>query len=197
MPLLFQSFLVQRTPRVPSPSSLNTPPLHFLPSLFPSFLTSGSLFPSGLLMAMFLSEEPVQFQFPLVDATFTRDEIHELLSFVHSESPVNSESPINSTSGSETGRTVYSVNERKRRRMVSNRESARRSRLRKKMHLENVTNEVDRLKSENRELKNRLCLFSHQCQIVQRETNRLQTESFLLRQKLSGLCRILVDMNFQ
>ncbi|XP_058218707.1 basic leucine zipper 4 [Rhododendron vialii] len=139
---------------------------------------------------MFLFDEPVQFQLPVFDATFTPDEIQELLSFVDSESPVSS------TSGSETGQTVYSVNERKRRRMVSNRESAQRSRWRKKKHLEDVTNEVDRLKSENRELKNRLCLVSHQCQIVKRETNRLLTESLLLRQKLSGLCQILVNMNY-
>ncbi|KAG5543681.1 hypothetical protein RHGRI_016441 [Rhododendron griersonianum] len=139
---------------------------------------------------MFLFDEPVLFQLPVFDATFTPDEIQELLSFVDSESPVSS------TSGSETGRTVYSVNERKRRRMESNRESARRSRWRKKKHLEDVTNEVDRLKSENRELKNRLCLVSHQCQIVKRETNRLQIESLLIRQKLSGLCQILVNMNY-
>ncbi|GFY85967.1 hypothetical protein Acr_04g0007050 [Actinidia rufa] len=130
------------------------------------------------------SEEPVQF-------SFTPSEIHQLLSCFQSGLPVHS------PSGSETcpGRTVCSVEERKKRRMISNRESARRSRWRKKRHLENLTSHVNRLSLENQELKNRLCLASHQCIVAERETNRLMTESLLLQQRLSGLCQILDNMH--
>ncbi|PSR99931.1 BZIP transcription factor [Actinidia chinensis var. chinensis] len=130
------------------------------------------------------SEEPAPF-------SFTPSEIHQLLSFFESGLPVHS------PSGSETGpsRTVYSVEERKKRRMLSNRESARRSRWRKKRHLENLTSQVNHSRLENRELKNLLCLASHQCLVAKRETDRLMTESLLLQQRLSGLCQILANMH--
>ncbi|KAL7245422.1 hypothetical protein ACSBR2_000703 [Camellia fascicularis] len=140
---------------------------------------------------MMCSDEPVQFHFPIFDGTLTPTEIHQLLSIFESNSPVNSRS------GSETGLTVYSVEERKRRRMISNRESARRCRWKKKRHLEDLTNQVNRLRLENRVLKNRFCLVSHHCLVAQRESDRLQTESLLLQQRLSGLYQILVAMQLQ
>ncbi|KAM7516965.1 hypothetical protein LguiA_006548 [Lonicera macranthoides] len=132
---------------------------------------------------MMFSEEPVQFQ-------FSANEISELLSFFQSEVPVNS------TSGSETTRSVYSQEERKRRRMISNRESARRSRQRKKSHLENLTTQLNRLRTENRELRNRLCLIAQQNHLVERETQELGFEAMDLQTKLSGLYQILVNMQF-
>ncbi|GAB4839278.1 hypothetical protein Ancab_028805 [Ancistrocladus abbreviatus] len=87
--------------------------------------------------------------------------------------------------------------EMKLRRMISNRESARRSRWRKKQHLENLTNQVNRLKFENRESKNRLDLVKYQSHVVKRENDQLRVESILLRQRLSGLYRILMSMEQQ
>ncbi|XP_059636911.1 basic leucine zipper 4-like [Cornus florida] len=140
---------------------------------------------------MLFSEEPVHFQVPVFEGGFTADEVQELLSLFQSGQSANS------ISGSDTNRSVYSVEERKRRRMISNRESARRSRLRKKRHLENLADEVKRLRIENRELKNRLCLVSQHYHLMQRETDRLQTESFHLQLGLAGLCQILATMQPQ
>ncbi|KAA8538273.1 hypothetical protein F0562_027904 [Nyssa sinensis] len=105
---------------------------------------------------MLFAEEPIQFQLPFVGgATLTLDEMHELVSLIQSEHSANSNSLIqskrsaNSSSGSDTNRSVYSVEEQKLRRMISNQKSARQSRLRKKMHLENLTNQVNRLRIEN------------------------------------------------
>ncbi|KAI3460134.1 hypothetical protein Pfo_016797 [Paulownia fortunei] len=130
-------------------------------------------------------ENPVDYQIPVLEDTLSPTEIHELFSLLQSGPSTHS------TSSSETNRSVYSVEERKRRRMVSNRESARRSRLRKKRHLENLTNEVNRLKVENRELKNLLCVLTHDCHLVQRDSNRLLSESIYLQHKLTGLHQIL------
>lgn len=132
---------------------------------------------------MFCSEEAVQFQYGPV---FEADEVEELLSLLR---------PSSNNSGSEgSGRAVYSVDERKRRRMISNRESARRSRWRKKRHLENLTDQVNRLKVENRDLKNRLGLLVQQCHVAWRENDRLSSEFLALQSRLSDLCSILVTM---
>ncbi|KMT19074.1 hypothetical protein BVRB_1g014730 [Beta vulgaris subsp. vulgaris] len=86
-------------------------------------------------------------------------------------------------------------NERKIRRMLSNRLSARRSRLRKKTHLENTTTELNRSKALNRELKNRLSLVTYQLYIVRRENEQLCCETVLLNQRLYDLYHSLVGIN--
>ncbi|CDP01018.1 unnamed protein product [Coffea canephora] len=149
-------------------------------------------------------EEPVHFHFPpVLEDPFTCSDLHDLVSLIQSGFPTHANSgsettrngmPSNSTSGSETNRSVYSVEERKRRRMISNRDSARRSRLRKKKQLEELTNQMNQLKLENTELKNQLCLVSHQYRAVQMDSTRLMAESIDLRQKLANLNQILVNM---
>lgn len=138
------------------------------------------------------SEDPVHFEFPpVLEDILNSSEIHELLSSYQLEFPTHSTSSSETT---QTGRLVYSVEERKRRRMISNRESARRSRWRKKRQLEDLTNQVNRLRLENRELKNRLCIVLHEYEAIQRETVPLLAESIVLRQKLAGLRQILAAM---
>lgn len=135
-------------------------------------------------------EDPVHYHLPVLEDILSPSDIHEILSLLQNELPVQS------TSGSETNRSVFSFEEKKRRRKKSNRESARRSRLRKKMHLDNMTEQVNRLKVENRQLKNRLCIATHHCQAAQSETNRLILEKIVLQQRLAGLCQILNPMQF-
>lgn len=152
-------------------------------------------------------EEPVHFHFPLfLEDPFPGDDLHDLVALIQSGFQTHSNSgsettpsglPSNSTSGSDTTRSVYSVEERKRRRMDSNRASARRSRWRKKQQLEELTNQMNQLQLENRELKNQLCLISHQYRAAQLDSARLMAESIDLQQKLANLNQILVNMQLQ
>ena len=130
----------------------------------------------------------LDFQFPVLDES----EIQELLSLFETDQQVTSQS------GSEdTNTAVCPSDERKRRRMISNRESARRSRWRKKKHLENLSNEVNRLVAQNREYKNRLGSVKHQCHLVGRDNERLTYEYLALRNKLQDLYRILATLQMQ
>ncbi|EXC25266.1 Protein ABSCISIC ACID-INSENSITIVE 5 [Morus notabilis] len=138
---------------------------------------------------MFFSEEEAV-QCSVFESGLT---VEELLSLLE---PGNSNNSQNSGSDG-SSRAVYSVVERKHRRMISNRESARRSRWRKKRHLEDLTDQLNRLKQENRELKNRLGLLTHRCHVACRENDLLSAEFLALSSRLSDLCRILVAMQSQ
>lgn len=84
------------------------------------------------------------------------------------------------------------VDERKRRRMISNRESARRSRMRKQKHLENLRNQLNRLKTGNRDLTNRLRVVNLHGQLLREENQSLQSESVMLQQKLWDIRQVLL-----
>lgn len=116
---------------------------------------------------------------------FTLDDLQELLS-------VLDQAAVSRNSGSEgSNHTTGSIDERKRRRMISNRESARRSRWRKKMHLEELTEQLDRFTSENRELQSQLSQVVNQCHLVRMDNQRLRSESVALEARLSHLYRIV------
>ncbi|CAI9272456.1 unnamed protein product [Lactuca saligna] len=108
-----------------------------------------------------------------------------------------------SNSGSDEGDVdrnpleVTLIDERKRRRMISNRESARRSRMRKQKHLENLRNQVNRHKSVNREIMNQLRFISHHAQVIRQENERLRSESVILRQKLWDMRQVLLVRQLQ
>ncbi|XP_057784413.1 basic leucine zipper 43-like [Salvia miltiorrhiza] len=89
------------------------------------------------------------------------------------------------------------VDDRKRRRMMSNRESARRSRMRKQKHLENLRNQASRLKLGNREQANRLRLLVCQTQMFLGENERLRNEAAVLRQRLWEIRQVLVVRQLQ
>ncbi|KAJ7952721.1 Basic-leucine zipper transcription factor [Quillaja saponaria] len=120
--------------------------------------------------------------------------------------------PVNSSSGSdelnqnhaktksdsdEPNRTNSVTDERKRRRMISNRESARRSRMRKQKHLENLRIQMNRFKMENRELSNRLRFILYHSRRTRTENDQLQSEHIMLRQKLSDISQILIFQQLQ
>ncbi|KAI3699515.1 hypothetical protein L2E82_43890 [Cichorium intybus] len=98
----------------------------------------------------------------------------------------------NSTPKTNSSDEANVVDERKRRRMISNRESARRSRMRKQKHLENMRNLSNRLKTNNRELMNRLRVVNLHGKIVREENQRLRSESVLLQEKLWGIRQVLL-----
>ncbi|XP_017635767.1 basic leucine zipper 4-like [Gossypium arboreum] len=97
----------------------------------------------------------------------------------------------------ESNKTLSIIDERKRRRMISNRESARRSRMRKQKHLENLRNQANRLRIENRELTYRLRFLLYHCHRVRTDNDRLRSESTLLRQKLSDMHQNLLFKQLQ
>ncbi|GMI86515.1 basic leucine-zipper 5 [Hibiscus trionum] len=131
----------------------------------------------------------------------------ELFSTTQSTEPAGSGSGLdetnqnqtNSNSSSDEPNQPLSVidDERKRRRMISNRESARRSRMRKQKHLENLRNQVSRLRVENRELNNRLRLVVYHCHSVRTDNDRLRSEYSMLRRKLSDIRQIMLFKQLQ
>ncbi|KAK7283228.1 hypothetical protein RIF29_12618 [Crotalaria pallida] len=128
---------------------------------------------------------------PVLETMLTESEIHDIFSLINQwEDPA---SPSSGSQGS-SNHAVYSIEERKLRRMHSNRESARRSRCRKKRHLENITRESNRLRIENRELKNRLSLTMHHHLHLSLQNEKLRSESIALMAKLSDLYEILGTM---
>lgn len=92
---------------------------------------------------------------------------------------------------------VSVIDERKNKRMKSNRESARRSRMRKQKHLDNLRNQANRLKVSNRQTMNRLSLVVHQNQLVRRENEYLRSESDMLRQRLWDIRQVLLVRQLQ
>ncbi|CAM8998825.1 unnamed protein product [Rhodiola kirilowii] len=128
----------------------------------------------------FEENDLVQCNYPVFETGFS--ELEEVLS----------QFQAGSSSGSDMNRAVYPVDERKQRRMKSNRESARRSRWRKKTHLENLTTELNRLKVQNGQFKNQFSTAVWLNQMVRRENDRLKAESLVLWTRLSNLSQILV-----
>lgn len=115
-------------------------------------------------------------------ATITGDEITEILAFLQSD---ESDNPSGTNE-------LVRVDEKKRRRTISNRESAKRSRLKKKKRFEELTEEVNRLNLRNEELKNRLANVVSCGNFISSENNRLKTESVCLEIRLLELYRFLV-----
>ncbi|CAL5197817.1 unnamed protein product [Lathyrus oleraceus] len=89
------------------------------------------------------------------------------------------------------------IDERKRRRMLSNRESARRSRMRKQRHVENLRNQLNKCRIENRELKNRLQFIVFHYNRIRTENEWLRSERTVLNQRINNYTQILVYQQFQ
>ncbi|KAF7803129.1 basic leucine zipper 43-like [Senna tora] len=79
------------------------------------------------------------------------------------------------------------INERKHRRMISNRESARRSRMRKQKHLDELWSQVVWLRTENHQLMDKL---NHVCE----SHDRVVQENAQLKEEASELRQMLRDM---
>ncbi|KAJ6718646.1 BASIC LEUCINE ZIPPER 43-RELATED [Salix purpurea] len=106
---------------------------------------------------------------------------------VHEFAPQSSSLSNNSTSDESEEHQLGIIDERKQRRMISNRESARRSRMRKQKHLDELWSQVVRLRTENHNLVDKLTHLS-QCQDrVLQENARLKQEASDFRQMLAEL----------
>lgn len=93
----------------------------------------------------------------------------------------------NSTSDEAEEQQLRIIDERKQRRMISNRESARRSRMRKQRHLDELWSHVVRLRTENHNLIDKLNHVSESHDRVLQENARLREEASDLRQMLTEL----------
>ncbi|KAF5740076.1 putative Basic leucine-zipper 4 [Tripterygium wilfordii] len=136
---------------------------------------------------MLPSQEAVQFHYPVLETEFTPDEIQELLSLFELPETPNSGSEVSNPS-------ISSADEKKRKRKISNRESAQRSRLRKKRHVEDLTKQVNQLKIVNQDLKNRLGSTLDQCNLLWRYNDQLRSESVALLARLLDLYQFLGSM---
>lgn len=93
----------------------------------------------------------------------------------------------NSTSDEADEQQLSIINERKQRRMISNRESARRSRMRKQRHLDELWSQVVWLRNENHQLIDKLNHVTESHDHVVQENVQLKEEASELRQMLTDM----------
>lgn len=93
----------------------------------------------------------------------------------------------NSTSDEAEEQQFSIINERKQRRMISNRESARRSRMRKQRHLDELWSQVVWLRNENHQLIDKLNHASEDQDRVVQENIQLKKETSELRQMITNM----------
>ena len=97
-------------------------------------------------------------------------------------------------SGSEGDRDI--MEQRKRKRMISNRESARRSRMRKQKHLDDLASQLTQLRSQNQQLLTSVNLTSHKYLAVEAESSVLRAQVNELSHRLDSLNQIIHLLNF-
>lgn len=161
-------------------------------STFPPDVVSGSpfsTFDDGFTPWESSSELFSIFQFPK-----SNSELNTGLSdiFFQSVKPVNSSSPnyvdqtrLNCSKESSLADPV--MDERRLRRMISNRESAKRSRMRKQQQFESLRNQVNCLRNKKVEISNRLQFTLYHCHCVQTENDRLLSEHRVLHRRLVNI----------
>lgn len=98
------------------------------------------------------------------------------------------------SSGSEED-LQFLMDQRKRKRKESNRESARRSRMRKQKHMDDLIAEAERLKKENNEILTRVNMATQQIVKVEAENCILSAQMCELNQRLHSLNDIINLIN--
>ncbi|XP_051147442.1 bZIP transcription factor 44-like [Andrographis paniculata] len=83
------------------------------------------------------------------------------------------------------------MEQRKRKRMISNRESARRSRLRKQKHLDGLMAQVAHIRKENQQILTTVNLTKQQYVAIQSENDILRAQLAELTQRLNSLNEIV------
>ncbi|KAL6577729.1 hypothetical protein OROMI_010057 [Orobanche minor] len=99
----------------------------------------------------------------------------------------NSSYISNNSTSDENDDQISIMEERRQRRMISNRESARRSRMRKQRHLDELRWQVVRLRNENHNLIDKLNNLSESHERVVRENECFKEETSDLREMVRGL----------
>lgn len=88
------------------------------------------------------------------------------------------------------------MNLKKRKRMLSNRESARRSRMRKQMHVDDLMAQLNQLRNENSQIRTNLNFYTQQYLGMEAENSVHRTQVMELTSRLDSLTEILQYMNF-
>ncbi|XP_039036256.1 bZIP transcription factor 11-like [Hibiscus syriacus] len=101
---------------------------------------------------------------------------------------------LTTNSGSE-GDLQALMNERKRKRMISNRESARRSRMRKQKHLDDLQAQVTQLQNDNHQILNQLNITTQHYLNVETENSVLRAQANELSHRLQSLNEIIGFIN--
>ncbi|XP_072978612.1 bZIP transcription factor 44-like [Typha angustifolia] len=87
------------------------------------------------------------------------------------------------------------MNQRKQKRKLSNRESARRSRMRKQQHLDDLMAQVNQLGKDNSQIITALNVTTQHCMAVEAENSVLRTQMLELSNRLQSLNEILHCIN--
>lgn len=108
-----------------------------------------------------------------------------------SSSGTSASSPQIQNSGSEGVDLLKAVDQRKRKRMESNRESARRSRMRKQKHLDDLTADITQLTKENSQVLTNISATTQHYVNLEAENSILRAQMMELSQRLHSLNEIL------
>lgn len=87
------------------------------------------------------------------------------------------------------------IDQKKQKRMLSNRESARRSRMRKQKHLDDLSAQLSQLRHDNGQLLQALSLATQRFLGVEAENSVLRTQMMELSSRLHSLNEILHFLN--
>lgn len=87
------------------------------------------------------------------------------------------------------------MDQRKRKRMISNRESARRSRMRKQKHLDDLAAQVAQLRNENHQILTSVNITTQQYLAVEAENSVLRAQMGELSHRLESLNEIIDFLN--
>ncbi|KAE8702237.1 chaperone protein dnaJ 10-like isoform X1 [Hibiscus syriacus] len=101
----------------------------------------------------------------------------------------------NPNSGSAEEDVQAVIDERKRKRMVSNRESARRSRMRKQKHLDDLMTQATQLRKQNHELTTNINFTAQHLFNVEAENSVLRAQLGELGHRLESLNEIIGFLN--
>jgi len=111
-----------------------------------------------------------------------------------SSSGTSSGSSLLQNSGSEEDLQAL-MDQRKRKRMISNRESARRSRMRKQKHLDDLVSQVAKLRKENQEILTSVNITTQKYLSVEADNSVLRAQMGELSNRLESLNEIVGALN--
>ncbi|EOA25285.1 hypothetical protein CARUB_v10018599mg [Capsella rubella] len=128
---------------------------------------------------------------PAFETGFTPWDISHLFSVFDSSSSLDD--PIPSFSTHDVAPTTKNItDERKKKRKLSNRESAKRSREKKQKHLEEMSIQLNQLKTQNQDLTNQLRYVLYHYRRTNTENDRLRLEHRILQDKLLNMRQVLM-----